>query len=192
MLNIFKKWKWTNYIEGLLLMIVGICTIVFSGNESFYNVLGYIAASILIINGISGLVYSFVFPSSDIIGSICLLVLGIWSCFDPLIFVRVLPVILGVTIMIIGLYKFYVSIFVSRMSYSFTYFIYSIIMSSLCFLIGLTIICLNYSVLTNILLILVGVALLYLSLAEIMTTLYASIKAHKVKKAMNDNIIDQE
>lgn len=192
MLSIFKKWKWTNYVEGILLGLIGVLCIVFSSNEKFYDVIGYIIASVIILNGLGGLIFAILFPSYDIFGSICLVALGIWVFFYPSIFVNVLPVVLGIIIMLVGIYKLYIDLFIKRFSISFTSFLTRIVTSVSLIALGIIVLCFNGYHLMNIVLILIGVILLYIAILEVIDTVTISLNAKKIKKNIDKNVIDVE
>ncbi len=100
MKTVFKKWKWAQYIEAILLVVLGSLIVAFNSNEGLYAAVGYMVGVYLLLNAILLIVASVALSSSlltgDLICGILLLIISIEFFVYPGLFVEILPLAIGV------------------------------------------------------------------------------------------------
>lgn len=195
MKEIFKKWKWTEYIEAALLIILGILIICFNNDVNLYAFIGYMVGAYLMMNGILLIVASITFSApllgGDFLSGLILVVLSILLFVNPLLLVELLPLIIGVSligfgvILIVRALKGFIVLGCSTIQV--LQLVFGIVGSAL----GSTVLGVYYSGaggnVVSVLFVLVGVILLMAGVVQLCFALYV---VHHAKKF--NNFVDSE
>lgn len=197
MKEIFKRWKWAEYIEAALLICLGILTICFNSNENLYKAIGYMVGIYLALNAVLLIVASIVFNapllSGDFISGIILLVFSILLFVYPLTLVQALPLLIGVGLIGIGV------ILISRALKGFiligssTIQILQLVFGIIAAALGSVILSVYYSGSGNnvvsVLFVLLGVIVLIAGVVQLCFTLYVGHHAKKFSKFVDSQIV---
>ncbi|MFA6755827.1 MAG: DUF308 domain-containing protein [Bacilli bacterium] len=202
MKTLFKKWKWLSYLEGGLIMLVGILTCIFFNNADFHNAIGYIFATYILINAVISLVAAVVYRlpifDGDFIVGLLLLAFGIWIMIYPGVLVDSLPLIIGVVLIGMGLVELVKSLIVHDVT---KVWIVNLIFAIVFLALGVTIIVLQYATNSDVksfILLVAGILVTICGLFIIIDTLTVSKNAHDVKKVVkevnkdNNVVIDEK
>lgn len=199
MKKLFQKFKWLSYVEAGLLILMGILIICFNANTDLHAAIGYIIATYLLVNAIfvlgASIALNLPFLDADFITGLILLTFSIWLYVEPTLFINALPLIVGASSIGIGLvivgHCSMLFMTLGSTPRSIVYFICGLLL----FVLGITIISLNYSGtvdFSNIILLILGILLLLDGVGILIDTLQISYTAHEVKKDLKDNVIDVE
>lgn len=197
MKEIFKKWKWAEYIEAALLIVLGILIICFNGNENLYAAIGYMVGIYLAINAVLLIAASIVFSapllSGDFLSGLILLVLAILLFVNPLLLVQLLPLIIGV-----GLIGFGV-VLITRALKGFiilgssTIQILQLVFGIVAAALGTVVLSVYYSGAGNnvvsVLFVLVGIILLIAGVVQLCFALYVVHHAKKFSKFVDSKVV---
>lgn len=187
MAKILKLWSIWQYIEAALLITLGVLTIVYAGDSGFWNIIGYCAGALIILDASMRLCVQFAKSvssndKSGLLAPIAELTFGVFICFIPQTLVQYFSLLLAIMLIILSL--IIIAEGVVRIVKKDTniwlliaYFVTALLLLTLGIL-GL--VYFNYAILT--ILIIVGVVLALGGIAEIVTTTMVLVKQHKAKK----------
>jgi len=195
MKRLFKKWKWLEYVEAALLIVLGIIIICFIAHPNLHVTIGYIAASYILVNAIILIVAAFAFNFSlldaDFWIGLILLTIAIWLYVYPTTIITSLPLIVGVCLIGGGAILIIKSIIVFMTPLNGVRNILSFIIGLLCSSGGVALIALRYSEAVDVssfILLIIGLIMLANGIGILINLIYVSYQARKIKK--DDNIID--
>jgi|GEM_PF-2326386 hypothetical protein len=195
MKRLFKKWKWLEYVEAALLIVLGIIIICFNANPNLHVTIGYIVASYILVNAIILIVAAFAFNFSlldaDFWIGLILLTIAIWLYVYPTTIITSLPLIVGVCLIGGGAILIIKSIIVFMTPLNGVRNILSFIIGLLCSSGGVALIALRYSEAVDVssfILLIIGLIMLANGIGILINLIYVSYQARKIKK--DDNIID--
>lgn len=199
MKKLFQKFKWLSYVEAALLIVIGILIICFNANQSLHTVIGYIIATYLLINAVfvlsASIALNLPILDANFLTGLIILTISVWLFAEPTLFINALPLIIGVASIGIGI------VVIGHCSMLFVtlgstprrilYFVCGILL----FVLGITIISLNYSGavdFSDIILLILGILLLIDGIGILVDAIHLTRTTHKIKKDVNDNIIEAE
>jgi uncharacterized membrane protein HdeD (DUF308 family) len=190
MKEIFKKWKWAEYVEAALLIILGVLIICFNNDVNLYAIIGYMVGIYFTMNAVLLITASITFGepllSGNFISGLILLTFGIVLFVDPLLLVETLPLIVGVGLITLGV------ILIARSIKGFVVFgfkalhVIQLIFGIIAAALGSTVLSIYYSGagsnVVSIIFVLLGIVLLVAGIIQLCFTLYI---AHHAKKFSN-------
>lgn len=186
MKRLFKKWKWTEYVESVLLILLGILVICFNSSKNLYSAIGYIVGTYLLINAllliVSSIVFSLPLLSGDFLSGLILLVISVGLFVDPLILVEILPLVIGVGLIGIGLILISVAIKTFVFKGNGVIQILQLVFGAIAATIGTSIVVVHYATDNNVvgvLFVLLGLILLFSGITQLCFALYVSYHAKK-------------
>jgi uncharacterized membrane protein HdeD (DUF308 family) len=196
MKKIFSKWKWMEYVDAILLIVLGILVICFNSNSNLHAAIGYIVGVYLLINAVLLIVASLMLAlpllDGDFIMGLILLTVSIWLFVYPTMLIDVLPLILGVILIGYGLVLVTRSIIlfatVGGASRNVGYLVSGILVT-FC---GVLLISLEYSGSANVtgfILVIFGAILLVAGLVQLISTIYIGHHARKISKAIGPDVV---
>ena len=201
MKRLFRKWKWTEYVESALLIVLGILVICFNSSVNLYNAIGYMVATYILINAILFIVSSIIFSvpllSSDFFIGLVLLIISIGLYIRPLALVQVIPLVIGVGLIGYGLILLTVGLKTFILLGSGTKQILQIVFGIIAVALGSVVIAVHYGTSNNVvavLFVLLGIILLLAGIGQLVFVLYVSNHAKKFTKfeeEKNDKIVEE-
>jgi len=199
MKKLFTKWKWLEYVEAALLIILGIVVICFYANPNLHAAVGYIVGAYLLLNAIllitSALMFNLSLFDGDLISGIFLLTISIWLFVEPTVLISALPLIIGVVLIGFGLILVIKAILLFATIGTKSKSVVSLILGVLFFALGITLISLQYSGsadVASVILLVLGIILLLSGISLLTDMIFISHHAKKLSKKIKENIVDVE
>ncbi len=197
MKEIFKKWKWAEYVEAALLIVLGILVICFNSSENLYKTIGIMVGIYFLLNAVLLIVASIIFSapllSGDFVSGLILLVFAIVLFVYPDLLVIALPLIVGVGLITFGIILIARAlkgfVILGSSSIQILQLVFGIISTAL----GSVILSVYYSGagqnVVAVIFVLLGIVLLIAGIIQLCFTLYLSHHAKKFSKFVDSTVV---
>lgn len=181
-----KEMKWNMLLTAVLYMVLGLVLLIFPATTA--RTICYMIAAIAIVTGMVNLVVYFTrnitrnYYRNDFVAGLLLMVLGIFVIYKVDLIIALVPFILGLCIIISGLFKIQGALDVQRMG------------GNVVLILGVAVV----NVVVGILMVinpfesalllyrLLGVGLLFSGMTDLASTLYLSSRMHSYMKKLSD------